>query len=47
MPFRETVSVYCEKHTRELCEQNSDFWYVEEGGTYIVTTVFKGLVSKS
>jgi hypothetical protein len=37
MPFRETVTVYCEnhtKHTNTLPGQNSEFQYVKEGGTY-------------
>jgi hypothetical protein len=37
MLFRETVAVYCENHTEHtntLCEQNVEFCYVKDGGTY-------------
>jgi hypothetical protein len=36
MLFRETVAVYCEKHTKHinaLCGQNVEFYYVKVGGT--------------
>jgi hypothetical protein len=37
MPFRETVTVYCEnrmKHSKTVCGQNAEFWHVKAGGTY-------------
>jgi hypothetical protein len=37
MLFRETVAVSCEnhtEHTRTLCGQNTEFYYVNAGGTY-------------
>jgi hypothetical protein len=37
MLFRETVAVYCGKHTEHtntLCGQNAEFLYAKVGGTY-------------
>jgi hypothetical protein len=46
MLLRETFAVYCHnrtKHTNTLCEQNSEFRYVKEGGTYSNHWVLRGV----
>jgi hypothetical protein len=45
MLFREPVAVYCEnhaEHTSTLCEQKSEFYYVEAGGTQSDHWALKG-----
>jgi hypothetical protein len=40
MLFRETVAVYCEKHTEHtdaLCGHNAEFWYVKSRRNHTVT----------
>jgi hypothetical protein len=43
MLFRETGAVYfVKKHTNTLCEQNAEFQYTAEGGTYTNHWALKG-----
>jgi hypothetical protein len=45
MLFGELIAVYCEnhkEHTKTLCGQNAEFWYVKAGGTYSNHWALKG-----
>jgi hypothetical protein len=46
MLFKETITVYCEKHTKHtniFCGWNAEFYCVKAGGTYSNQWPLKGL----